>query len=99
MEVYISPAAVVCGQMKHNLDIPNGLSHRSRLAQVGPDELESALTKWRLKIFFPAAAEVIDDANLCSFGQEEIHQMRADERGSSGDQHPFVFPFHGRSSL
>jgi hypothetical protein len=55
-------------------------------AEIRPDETNPAGIEMRLKVFNPAAAEIIRDRDRGASFHQRIYQMRPDEGGSARDQ-------------
>src|SRR5205823_3565137 len=53
--------------------------------RVGVDDVELAQLRRRVHELAPARGQVVDDRDLMALGDEPVHQVRADEAGSAGD--------------
>ena len=92
MKIDVAAAAVIGGEVKHDLDVLHRLLGRSAVEQVHLEKFDGPGAKRSLEVLARAAAHVVRDADARAPGDQRFRQMGADEGGSSRDQSPGVLP-------
>lgn len=91
MKVDAPAAAVACRVVEDGIDVPRQLLRRAGVEQIIVMELDAFLGE----VLGIAAAEIVDHAYRGAAVNESVNKVRADEGGSTHDEHALIGPIYG----
>src|SRR5947209_10084243 len=94
MQIDVTSAAVVRGEMEHDVHSGHDLARHTGLTEVGVHKVHFACIDARPDVLQLAAAQVVHDMDLGAALHERFHQVGADERRPTRNQYPSAAPDH-----
>src|SRR5271168_1088464 len=92
MQIHISTAAMVRGEMEYDFDALHRGARHARLAQIRFHEGDATVLEVRLDVLEPAAGEIVNDVHARAAREQSVHEMRSDKRCTAGYENLLTIP-------